>query len=224
MYIWLLVLVLVFGMGGIGYALGSIRSSASFLGAILGLALAGPFGTLIAPLFPKMGTQHPVWLFCLPPFVAFAVVWLILLGAGFALDRPVGLHFKYRTDDATRKGYEALSQAGGLFIGLLTGVILLFAVGKRTVVAGYLTSQTSAEAEPFPISILNQVRSDMQSAGWDKTFAALDKTPKSFYEIADILGLLFHNPLIHGRAANYPPFLSLAEKPSSRKSGRTMTS
>ena len=49
MYIWLLVLVLVFGMGGIGYALGSIRSSASFLGAILpawGYHLHSDYGTV----------------------------------------------------------------------------------------------------------------------------------------------------------------------------------
>lgn len=210
MFIWLLLLVLVGGFGAIGFQTGSIRASVSLVGVILGAALASVLGGLLAPAFHS---ANVLWQVALPPVIAFLVVWLIFFGIGFAAHKPVELHFKYKEDDATRASFERMNKALGLFVGLLAGIIVFLNVGRPIYAMGYVTTQMANESgEPSPVSYLNSVRSDMASSGWDKTFAALDRTPAQDYAIADILGLIHANPLIEGRVQSYPPFLALAER------------
>ena len=178
---------------------------------LIGLALATTLGALAAPLLPKLGVQSLTWMLVLPSLVGFSVVWLASLGAGFAAHRPVELHFKYREDDPTRKAFEVMNNAIGLFVGMLTGVILLFAVAKPIYGEAYLTTQIHSETEPAPIGLINSVRSGMASTGWDRTFAPLDRTPAKFNEVADLLGLLYANPALTNRIVDYPPFLALVE-------------
>jgi hypothetical protein len=212
MFAWLLAILLIGCFAGLGFAVGAIRSGCSTLGALIGLAAAGPVGSLLRPLFPMMGTEHPIWLLTLPVLTAFLLIWLAAFGIGFAAHRPVDLHFKYKEDDQTRKAFEGMSQAIGLFLGLITGVILFFQIGKLAYPAGYLTTQVTSEKEHPAVDYLNKVRTDMASSGWDKVFASLDRTSAQFYQVSDLLGLVYQNPLAHGRVAAYPPFLSLAQR------------
>jgi hypothetical protein len=210
MFIWLLVLVLVGGFAAIGFQTGAIRASVSLLGVIVGLAFASLLGGLIAPLFGSAGV---IWQQVLPSAVAFLVVWLVGFGLGFVAHKPVELHFKYREDDSTRLSFERMNRALGVFVGMLAGIVVLFAVGRPLYSSGYLTTQLASEAgEASPVSYLNQLRNDMAQSGWDKTFASVDKTPASDYLVDDILGLIHANPLIEGRVQNYPPFLALGER------------
>ncbi len=213
MYIWLIAVVLVGGFAALGYSTGAIRSLVSLVGVILGLALAGLLGALLHPYMASIGVANLLWQQALPPMIAFTVVWLIFFGAGFAAHKPVELHFKYREDDATRSAFERMNHALGLFVGLLAGVIIFLTAGRPIYSVGYLTTQVSAEAgEPSPIGLLNQVRTDMSQTGWDRTFAALDKTPVVDYSVDDLLGLIHANPLIYARLQNYPAFLALSER------------
>ena len=210
MFIWLLLLVLVGGFAAIGFQTGSIRASVALLGVIIGLALAPVLGGLLAPAFHSASV---IWQQALPPVIGFLVVWLIFFGLGFAAHKPVELHFKYKEDDATRKAFERMNRALGLFVGLVAGIIVFLNVGRPLYAQGYVTTQMANDSgEPSPVSYLNQIRTDMSQSGWDKTFAALDKTPAQDYAIADILGLIHANPLIEGRVQSYPPFLALAER------------
>ena len=211
MLMWVLAIVLVGGFAFLGFQLGGIRSTVGLIGALIGLALATTLGALAAPLLPKLGVQSLTWMLVLPSLVGFSVVWLASLGAGFAAHRPVELHFKYREDDPTRKAFEVMNNAIGLFVGMLTGVILLFAVAKPIYGEAYLTTQIHSETEPAPIGLINSVRSGMASTGWDRTFAPLDRTPAKFNEVADLLGLLYANPALTNRIVDYPPFLALVE-------------
>lgn len=211
MLMWVLAIVLVGGFAFLGFQLGGIRSTVGLIGALIGLALATTLGALAAPLLPKLGVQSLTWMLVLPSLVGFSVVWLASLGAGFAAHRPVELHFKYREDDPTRKAFEVMNNAIGLFVGMLTGVILLFAVAKPIYGEAYLTTQIHSETEPAPIGLINSVRSGMASTGWDRTFAPLDRTPAKFNEVADLLGLLYANSALTNRIVDYPPFLALVE-------------
>jgi len=212
MFAWLLAILLIGCFAGLGFAIGAIRSGCSTLGALIGLAAAGPVGGLLRPLFPMMGAEHPIWLLTLPVLTAFLLVWLLAFGIGFAVYRPVDLHFKYKEDDQTRKAFEGMSQAVGLFLGLITGVILFFQIGKLAYPSGYLTTQISSDKEHPAVDYLNKIRTDMASSGWDKVFAGLDRTSAQFYQVSDLLGLVYQNPLAHGRVAAYPPYLSLAQR------------
>lgn len=211
MLMWVLAIVLVGGFAFLGFQLGGIRSALGLVGALIGLALATTLGALVAPVLPKVGVQSLTWMLILPSLVGFSVVWLASLGAGFAVHRPVELHFKYREEEPTRKAFEAMNHAIGLFLGMLTGVILLLAVGKPIYGQAYLTTQIHSDNEPAPIGLVNSVRSGMASTGWDRTFAPLDRTPARFNEVSDVLGLIYANPVLTNRIVEYPPFLALVE-------------
>ncbi|MBN8246298.1 MAG: hypothetical protein J0L84_02505 [Verrucomicrobia bacterium] len=213
MLIWVMALVVVGGLAALGSQLGGIRAGVGFLGALIGLALAPALGGWIAPILPKIGTIQQAWLLILPAVIGFALVWLASIGIGFAAHRPVELHFKYREDDPTRQAFEKTNKAIGLFVGMLTGVCVFLAMGKPVYSRGYLTTQVSGDAEPSPIGTVNSLRSGMASTGWDKTFAALDRTPAKFNAVSDLLGLIFVNPALTNRLVEYPPFLALFERP-----------
>lgn len=213
MFIWLLALALVGGFAALGFQTGSIRSLVSFVGVLVGLAASTALGGILTPVVAKLTASNPMWLYGLPAAIAFLVVWLIFFGAGFAAHKPVELHFKYRADDVTRDQFEKMNKALGLFVGMLSGVILFFAVGKPVYAMGYLTTQTSSEsAEVAPVKLVNQFRTDMAGSGWDRTFAALDATPAVRYQIDDLLGFIHENPAVRARLVTYPPFLALAER------------
>jgi len=43
--------------------------------------------------------------------------------------------------------------------------------------------------------------------------------PADYYEASDLIGLIYHNPLTHGRIGLYPPFLRLGEKTEYQRLG-----
>jgi hypothetical protein len=52
----------------------------------------------------------------------------------------------------------------------------------------------------------------MAATGLDRAVAALDKTPKAVYDAADVVGLIYHNPALQSRLANYPDFLVIGQR------------
>ncbi|HRI13721.1 MAG TPA: CvpA family protein, partial [Verrucomicrobiota bacterium] len=212
MLMWVMAVVLVGGFAMLGFQLGGIRAVVCLVGALLGLALATVLGGLVAPLLPKLGVVSRAWLLVLPAVVGFAIVWLISLAASFAAHRPVELHFKYREDDMTRSGFEKMNRAIGLFVGMLTGVVVLFAAGRPIYSRAYLTTQLGAESEVAPVGYINSIRTGMAQTGWDRTFQPLDNTSPKFHAVADLLGLVYANPALTNRMFVYPPFLALVER------------
>jgi hypothetical protein len=106
-----------------------------------------------------------------------------------------------------------LNKRLGVSIGLIAGSAYTILLGLVIYILGYLTVQVSAgENETGLAKSLNQARSDLHSSGLEKTVAAFDPTPENYYLASDILGLVYHNPLLHSRLSTYPPFLSLAER------------
>ena len=75
-----------------------------------------------------------------------------------------------------------------------------------------LSRSRHAENLPLPLQLLNSGRSDLKETGLDKIVAKFDPTPPKFYEAADIVGLVYHNPLLQSRLSAYPALLSLEER------------
>jgi hypothetical protein len=213
MLIWLLAVVLIGAFAALGFQTGGIRAAVSLVGVVLGLVFASTVGNLVAPIFPTIGISSLSWRITAAPVAGFLIVWLPFFGVGFAAHRPVYLHFKYREEDSVRIAFERMNSALGLFVGLVAGISIFLFAGRPIYSLGYLTTQTAAEAgEPAPVGYLNQLRNGMNETGWDKTFAALDRTPAQQYAVDDIIGLLEANPLVHARAQTYPEFLALVER------------
>src|SRR6266487_4653288 len=213
MTIWIMALLLFALFGALGYAKGAIRTVFSLVGLALGTFLAVPLGPLVKPLVPLVGLKNPIWSILLPPVIVFFLIAIIFIVIGFIVHWKVGLYYKYRADDYHRLAWERLNKRLGISFGLIAGSAYTILLGLVIYILGYLTVQVSAgENETGLAKYLNQARSDLHSSGLEKTVAAFDPTPENYYLASDILGLVYHNPLLHSRLSTYPPFLSLAER------------
>jgi hypothetical protein len=79
---------------------------------------------------------------------------------------------------------------------------------------------STGEADVRALRILNRLGRDLEATGMTKVARALDRMPASFYEAADLAGLLFHNSLLEARLSRYPAFLPLAERPEYQAIGQ----
>jgi uncharacterized membrane protein required for colicin V production len=214
MLIWLLVVLLMAGFAALGYFKGAIRMIFPLLGLFAGALLALPLSPVVRPLVPMVGLENPIWSVLIPPVIVFFVVALFLVGIGFVVHWKLGTHFKYRTDEYTLNRWHQLNQRLGVSMGILAGVVYSLLIGVVVYVLGYLTVQISAgERDTAAVRYLNQLRADLRSSGLERLVAAVDPAPEWYYTSSDILGLLYHNSLLHSRLAAYPPFLILAERP-----------
>lgn len=213
MTIWLIAIVLLVLFAALGRAQGAIQMLVSFVGLLLATFLAVPLGPLLRPLFPMLGVTNPVWLWLLPPVAVFALISVIFLAAGFVVHRQVVLWYKYKTDDMRRLKWERLNKGVGLAFGTIVGAFYGVLIGLLIYVSGYSTVQVgSSDTAPALIRFVNQVRQEMRDSGLDALLAPLDPAPARYYEVADILGLIYNNPVLETRIANYPPFLALGER------------
>ena len=213
MLVWLLVIGLFVVFGAIGYSKGAIRMLVSFVGFVLAFYLATPLSPLAAKLLPSLEITHPISKALVPPLIAFAVVNLVFIGISFYIHRLVELHFKYKTDDMHFEAWRRMNGRLGVFIGFVTATVYTVAIGLFVYIGGYLTVQVAAgDNDPSWLKSLNQARSELKSSGLDRTVALFDHTPAKFYQTADLIGLIYNNPLVWGRMGTYPQFLSLTER------------
>lgn len=219
MLIWILALLLIAFFAGIGFFKGAIRMCFSLGGLFIALLLARPLAPTVKPLIPLIGLKHPLWSMALPPILVFIILALVFFGLSFAVHWKIKLYYKYKTDDLVRLRWERLNQRLGVVVGVLTGSVYFFLMAWVIYVMGYLTVQISADENPAGIRFLNSAREDLNKTGLDKSIAALDRTDAVYYEIADILGIIYQNPIIHSRLNKYPPFLTMADKPEFQEIG-----
>jgi hypothetical protein len=91
MLIWVVAVVLVGGFGLLGHQTGAIRWGIGFIGAALGLALAGVSSGVVAAGLSAMGVKDVIDLTLLPGVIVFSLLTLIFLVIGVAAHRPVEL-------------------------------------------------------------------------------------------------------------------------------------
>ena len=214
MTIWLLAVLLLAALAALGFRQGVIRVLLSFLGIIIGGLLAAPLGHLFKPLVSAVGLKHPVWLALLPPCIGFLLVLTIFKIAGFILHKKVDLHFKYKSGDLQLAMWTRLDHRLGLCLGLFNGAAYLVLVSMSVYLLSYWTVQMATpESDPKGVRLLNQLGEDLQTTGMNKVAVAVNKMPPSFFQAADIVGLIYRNPLLQARLSRYPALLSLAERP-----------
>jgi hypothetical protein len=213
MTIWIAIFVACGLMAAAGLFLGAVRTSVLLFGVALGGLLAQPLAPLAKPLLGWCGVKSLVWLWLLPPVLAYVLVVLIALGLSFVVYLPVAKYLKFKAPDIERILFERLNQRAGAALGVLTGVFLVFWMALAIYVPGYFSAQFANEADPSWLKLINSARQDMHTTGFDRVLAPFDPAPKKFYEITDILGLLYHNnPAVLQRLEYYPPFMNLSER------------
>jgi len=196
-----------------GYLKGAIRMAIMVVGLIMAAILALPLAHWVKPLFPMMGVINPYLLWVLPPITVFILVQLIFTGIAFLVHRQVALYYKYKTDDVHRIRWERLNKGLGICVGLGAACVYLILFGLLIYVAGYLTVQVTGEENvPTTVHLLNTARADLHTTGLDKMVAKFDPAPPAYYEAADVVGLLYRNPLLQSRLSGYPALLPMEER------------
>jgi len=211
--IWILVLIFIGAGVGMGLRLGVIPTTFSFLGIVLGALLAALAGKLFKLLLPHVGIQDPIMLWAVAPICGFFLVYTLLMAAGFEVHRRVHVFYKYKAGDLRLALWERLNMRLGACVGVLNGtawlILLCFLIFNFT----YWTAQIApSDSETRTTRIINGLGEGLESTGLNKAARAVATLPDSFYQTANFAGLLAQNPGLSGRLANYPAFLSLAER------------
>jgi hypothetical protein len=214
MTIWLLAVLLLASLAGLGWRQGAIRVGISFVGILLGALLAPPLGRLLKPVLMAVGLKNPVLLWVLGPFIVFVVISALFKIGALAVHQKVDVHYKYHAGDLRLALWERLNHRVGICLGLLNGAAYLVLISFIIYAFSYWTAQmTTSDLDPTPVRILNRLGRDLQSTGFSKVAHAVDRLPEPYYDAADVAGLLYNTPLLEARLARYPALLGIAERP-----------
>jgi hypothetical protein len=213
MTIWILAILLLAIFALVGFHQGAIRVSIAFLGIFVALMFAELLGKVFKPILGVFGVVNPIILWAIPPILGFATVIVIVGIVAFFVHQKVDVFYKYKAGDLRLSLWERLNSRVGLCVGLLNGVAYLVLLSFIIHAFSYWTVQLASGAnDPRSQRLLNQLGRDLQATGMDRVAKAVDPLPASFYDTADLAGLLYHNPLLEARLLRYPGFLTLGER------------
>lgn len=215
MTVWILSLLLLASLVGLGYRQGAIRVAFSLVGILVAALFALLLGKLVRHLFPLVGIKNPITIWLIPPVVAFIIVLVIFKVVAFEVHRRVEVGFKYQKGDLRFTLWERLNRRLGACLGLINALAYMILLAFAIPVAGYYTTQmaTPDGKNPWYVRALNSVSQDLDSTGMSRVGFAINSMPADYYNAIDVLGMIYHNPFVQDRLATYPAFLNLAERP-----------
>jgi hypothetical protein len=212
MIIWLIALVLLGVMAYVGQSRGAVRLGVALAGVILGALVARPLTPMIEPLLNMAGVTNLAMQQVIGPL---AIVALALIGASILAEvvhRKVEFYYKYRVEDIHRVRWEHLNKRLGICVGVASGAVYFLLLMIPVYSLGYLTHQLSPDGQDGAIGHLNRARVELHETGFDRVVAAYAPYKTTYYQTADILGLLYRNPLLQNRLFKYPPLLEIVER------------
>jgi hypothetical protein len=223
MILWVLAVLFIAVVGLVGYYQGGIRAAFSFLGLIIAASVAGPLGSVLGPLIAAMGLKHPVVLAFVGPIVAFLLILVIFKASAYAVHKQVENYYKYKDSETKRMLFERLNTRLGIAVGVANGVIYVFLFAVLMHVFGYFTAQARGSSnDSIIIKMVTKVGEDVQSTGMTRAISPLVPAREDYYDAVDVFGSIYHNPLLQRRLANYPVFVTLAERPEFKALGEDM--
>jgi len=213
MTIWILALALLASLAALGYRQGAVRVVFSFAGIVFAALLAAPVGGCFKPLMSHLGIHNPALLWILGPLEAFVLGLILFKVAGSVADHKLEMHYKYHTDELKFALWERLNRRLGLCLGVLNGTAYFILICFVLFNLSYCTVQiASSDAQTWTTRLINRLGRDLESTGMDKAARAVATLPESYYQTADLAGLLCQNPQLGDRLTRYPAFLSLLER------------
>lgn len=213
MIIWILAILLFAGFGFVGFGLGAIRLGVSLIGLLLASILAVPVGHLVGPLLGAVGVKNPVLLWVLGPFVVFVVIVIIANVVGQIVHQKADVYYKYKAGDLRMNLWLRLNARLGVVLGLANGAVYSIAISWVIYAFSYWTTQmVTGDEAAFSVRMLNNAGHAVEKSGMGKVAAAIDGMPESYYQAADVVGMIYHNDLLEGRLSHYPAFLAIGER------------
>jgi len=224
MTIWLLALVLLGCVAGVGHQQGAIRVAISFAGIVVAALLAVPLARLVRPALAALGIANPVLLWALAPFVVFVVILTLFKVGALAAHKKVDVYYKYKAGDLRLALFNRLNARLGLCLGLLNGLAYLILISFVIHTFSYWTVQmATSDDDPRTLRILNRLGRDLDSTGMSRVAVAISRLPNVFYDVADLTGKIYHNPGTEARLSRYPGFISLGLRPEFQDLGQDAT-
>src|SRR5687767_13448942 len=214
MTLWVLAVLIVAVVALVGYYQGGVRAAFSLVGLLTALLVAQPLGGVLKPLVAMTGLKQPILLAFVGPAIAFLLVLVIFKVVAFAINQKLDTFYKYKEGDMKRMLFERLNSRLGIAVGVVNGVIYFFIIAVFAHVLGYFATQVKgAPSDPIATKIAAKLGADAQSTGMHKAVAPFLPTEEPYYDAVDIVGAVYHNPLLQKRLSSYPVFVTLAERP-----------
>lgn len=213
MTIWILAVLFIASLAGLGLRQGAIRVGFSLIGILLGAVLAVPLGHVLKPVVSAIGVKNPALLWLVPPCLVFAVILTLVKIVGLMVHKKVEVFYKYKAGDLRLALWERLNQRLGMCLGALNATAYIILISLLIYMVSYWTVQASTDSDPKSVRLINRMGKDLETTGMARVVGAVDHTSKNFYDTADVAGLLYQTPLLEARLSRYPGILGLAEKP-----------
>jgi uncharacterized membrane protein required for colicin V production len=221
MTIWILALVLLASLAALGFRQGAIRVSFSLAGIIISALLAGPLTRYVKPMLPHVGIHDPTVIWLVSPLIVFWILLIPFKSAGFFVHRKVEVYFKYKEDNMKLIRWNRLNARLGLGLGLMNGLAYLVLISFIIFDLSYWTAQVAtSDDEGRLVKLLNRMGHDSEATGFAQIARAIDPMPDSYFKNADLAGLLYQNPQLRDRLADYPMFISLTERDDFKQLGQ----
>jgi hypothetical protein len=219
MIIWIVALVIVGAAAATGWNRGAVRAGISLAGLLVAAMLAMPIGGLLKPVLGFLGMKHPLTLVFAGPIFAFVIVLIAFKIGAHQVYTKIDYWLKYRATELQRAMFERMNCRVGLCVGFVNGVIYFIVIMVPFYVASYLTLQLPlGDSTPFSMKVVNTLGSGLRAAKMGNAIAGFDPAPASFYESADIVGLVLNNVLVYNnRLRRYPTLLNFFDRDEFRK-------
>ena len=221
MTIWILTLILLASLAGLGYRQGAVRVAFSLVGILVATLFASLLAKPVALLLPHLGVHNPVTVWFVSPFIVFVIVLAVFKFAAFYVHRKIDLHFHHKTSELQQALWKRLNHRLGLCLGTVNALLYLILLSFVIYNFSYWTTQVAtSDEEPWSIRWLNRLGGDMGSTGLAKVARSVDPLPELYFKTADLAGLLYQNPQLKDRLSAYPAFISLSERDDFKQLGQ----
>jgi hypothetical protein len=212
---------MLLSLAGLGYRQGAIRVSFSLVGILVSALLAAPLAKHVKPMLPHVGIHDPTVIWLLSPVIVFLILLIPFKSAGYFVHRKVNVHFKYKADTLQLMWWNRLNARLGLCLALVNGLAYLVLLSFIIFNFSYWTAQVAtSDDEGRFVKLLNRMGRDSETTGYARIARAIDPMPEIYFKAADLAGLLWQNPQLRDRLADYPMLISVSERDDFQQLGQ----
>jgi len=214
MTIWILAILVITAAALAGWRQGGIRAAFSLVSILFAALLAVPLGRLFHPLLPHLGASNPLTAWALAPVFGFLAATIpFMVGAQYVHHR-VEHYYKYRAGDLREALWQRLNTRLGICLGVLNGAAYFVLISFFIFNFAYWSTQVAKDpndlsGQPLTLRLVSNLGKGLQTSGFSQTASAVGRLPVSYYQLADVAGLLAQNPQVASRLGDYPGMVSL---------------
>jgi hypothetical protein len=153
--------------------------------------------------------------------IVFGVLLIPFKSLGYFVHRKMEVYFKYKAEGLQLVRWIRLNSRLGLCLGPINALAYLVLISFVIFDLSYWSAQVAtSDDEAKWIKLLNQLGRDSETTGFAQIARAIDPMPDSYFQYADLAGLLVQNPQLKPRLADYPMFISLTEREDFKQLGQ----